>query len=523
MKSILLKTLAATSLVATTQAAVHVLGASFKERGVNAPLGTIITNPGTVSATRGYLIMDHTISGAAPNKATYIEYGEIRDAGVVTRYYTVDTDFADFRADAITGDTGGRRIYGHMHAPVLVADAPNALIPFSGTVGGQYNFPSKLSFDQTVFQTGSSDDVAGPQIIIANDVASTLRSVVSGSANPVRVPNDVLDTGNEIVDATNELVARLERQGYVKTLGEAPEITSTFPATVPLTDGTHQTLTVTLDPDTNPNGAGFEAPTYQWYKNDVAIAGAVLPTFDLIGGQASDPVKGAGTYKVVVRNDLGSAVSTNVVVTSVTNTITTNLQSFTIEGSNTTVISVTLGQTSVTPPTYQWYKATTALPTVFTAIPASATAESGTGATLTVTGGSAVTGAGIYKVEITNSAGMITSASATATVNLVALSFTSQMPATLAVPFAGTAVLAPVPVANALPKIVSYQWMKAPLASPAAFANVAIGDGGQGQTLTVNGNNASPVGPGVYRLTITNGGTPAQSLPSTTCTVTAAP
>ncbi|HEY1122992.1 MAG TPA: hypothetical protein VGE67_15375, partial [Haloferula sp.] len=62
MKSTLLKTLAATSLVATTQAEVHVLGASFKERGVNAPLGVIITNPGTVAATRGYLIMDGTVA-----------------------------------------------------------------------------------------------------------------------------------------------------------------------------------------------------------------------------------------------------------------------------------------------------------------------------------------------------------------------------------------------------------------------------------------------------------------------------
>lgn len=522
MKSTLLKTLAATSLVATTQAEVHVLGASFKERGVNAPLGTIITNPGTVSATRGYLIMDHTISGATPGKAAYIEYGEIRNAGVITRYYTVDTDFDDFRADAISGDTGGRRIYGHMHAPVLVADVPDALIPFSGTVGGQYSFPKKLSFDQTVFQTGASDSVAGPQIIVANDVASTLRSVVSGSANPVKVSaTTIFGTGPNDTGAVGELIARLERQGYVKTLGEAPEITSTFPATVPLADGATQVLTVTLDPDTNPaTGDEFAAPTYQWYKNDVVIAGAVLPSFTLTGGAASETSTGAGSYKVVVTNALGSAISTNVVVTSVANEIVTNLQATTIEGSNSAVLSVGLKDIGGTAPAYKWYKAPTATPTAFVAIPESNTPESGTGATLTVTGGSAVTGAGVYKVEITNSVGMISSASAVVTVNPVAMSFTTNLNATQQVPFAESRVLAPVPVANALPKITTYQWMKAPLATPTAFVNVATQDGGQGTTLTVYGDGSKPTGPGVYRLTIGNGTT---TINSAVCTVTATP
>ena len=513
MKSTLLKTLAATSLVATTQAEVHVLGASFKERGVNAPLGVIITNPGTVAATRGYLIMDGTVasSGVTPNKATYIEYGEIRDAGVVTRYYTVDTDFDDFRADMITGATGGKRIYGHMHAPVSVADVSDVLIPFSGTVFGN-NYPRKLSFDQTTYQTGASDAVAGPQIVVALDTASTLRSVVSGSANPVNV------SATTIAGATAELVARLENQGYVKTLGEAPEITSTFPATVPLTDGTHQTLTVTLDPDTNPGGAGYAAPTYQWYKNDVAISGAVLASFDLVGGPAADPATGAGNYKVVVTNVLGSAISSTVAVTSVTNTFATNLPpTVALAGSNSTTLSVTLGQPSVTPPVYQWFKNNVAI-----------AAPEGTAATYTVTGGSAGitggSGAGTpytFRVEITNSAGKVVSGDSVVSVTNVPMSFTSQMNSTAQVSFSGTLTLAPTPNTNPLPKITTYQWMKAPLASPAAFANVAVGDGGQGATLTVNGNNASPVGPGVYRLTLKNG--VDLDVNSTTCTVTATP
>ena len=520
MKSTLLKTLAATSLVATTHADVQVMGASFKERGVNAPNGTIIANPGTVAATRGYLIMDDTVSGATPNKATYIEYGEIRNAGVVTRYYTVDTNFSDFRADAIGGDSGGKRIYGHMHAPVSVADVPNALIPFSGTVSGEFSFPRKLSFDHTVFQTGASDAVAGPQIIIASNVASTLRSVVSGSANPVNVPDKVFpNTGDEMVDTTAELVARLVKQGYVKNLGEAPQITSTFPDTIALADGDTRTLTVTLDPDVFPTGDDtFSGPVYQWYKNDVAIPTGIGPSLTITGGLASQPADGSGTYKVIVGNTLGSATSTNVVVTSVANQITTNLQSpVNIQGSNSATLSVVLAPGAVTPPTYQWFKATTAAPTTFNPIAGAA----GTGASLTVTGGEPATGVGLYKVEITNSAGMIASSVATVNVSNVPMSFTTQMTSTIAVPFAGTALLAPVVVSNALPKVTGYQWMKATLAAPGSFTNVSAGDGGTAATLTVNGNNASPVGPGVYRLTISNGvDTPVLS---STCTVTTAP
>jgi len=110
MKSTLLKTLAAASLVATTQAEIQVLGFSFKERGVNAPQGAILPNPGTVQATRAYLIIDDTVDNTTPNAATYIEYKEVRNAGVISRVYTTDTDFKAFLADSISGDSGGLRI-----------------------------------------------------------------------------------------------------------------------------------------------------------------------------------------------------------------------------------------------------------------------------------------------------------------------------------------------------------------------------------------------------------------------------
>jgi hypothetical protein len=512
MKSTLLKTLAAASLVATTHAEIHVMGASWKERGVDAPLGTIIPNPGTVAAPRGYLIMDQTALTTTPTPATYIEYGEIRNAGVITRYYTVDTDFTAFLADAVFGDSGGRRLYGRMHVPVSITNVANPMSTFTGSTFAS-GFPKKMSFDQTVFQTGASDGRTGPQIVMAG--AATLRSVISGSANPVEV------TATTISGAATELLARLDKQGYTQILGEAPQITSTFPATVSLQDGATQTLTVTLDPDVFPGtGDTFQGPTYQWFKNNVAIPTGVGASFTITGG-ASSATNGAGTYKVVVTNGLGSATSTDVVVSSVANTFTTNLPgTLTIEGASTSVLSVVITPTSVTPPTYQWFKAPTATPTAFAPI---AAADGGQGTTLAVTGGAAATGAGVYKVEITNSAGVLTSGSCVVTVNNVPMSFTTNLPASLVVSFSGTATLTPVINANALPAVAKYQWQKAPTGTT-NFVDIAVGNGGNGSTFTVSGNNANTNGPGVYRVIVSNAATPTPAtITSVSCNVTAGP
>ena len=51
--------------------------------------------------------------------------------------------------------------------------------------------------------------------------------------------------------------------------------------------------------------AGSLPLTYQWQKNDVAIAGASGATYTIAATQTSD----AGNYSVVVTNSLGSAAS----------------------------------------------------------------------------------------------------------------------------------------------------------------------------------------------------------------------
>lgn len=512
MKSILLKTLAAASLVATSHAAIHVMGASFKERGVNAPSGDIIPNPGTVVATRGYLILDSTMLTTTPGLATYIEYGEIRGGGVVDRFFTVDTDFDAFRADVITGDSGGLRLYGHMHAPVLVAPVTNPLIPFSGTLFGT-GFPRKLSFDQTVFQVGASDTVTGPQIVSAG--ASTLRSVISGSANPVKV------SATTMAGATDELVARLRKQGYVRD-AVAPEITTDLPATWQLQDGATKAFSVTLSPDSFPDPEDtFAAPTYQWFKGGTLIPGATAATFTVTGG-VSTATNGIGSYNVVVTNDAGSVTSGTVVVTPIATTFATNLPTTdtTLVGANSKFLSTVISPTPITPPTFQWLKATSAAGP-FTPITA---ANGGTNASLLVIGGEAATGTGFYRQDVTTSAGTIQSAVCNLTVGVVGtnFAFTANLPRTQSLASGATFTLSPVVNSAAGTPAVSFrQWFKAPLNNPTSFT--LISPGGDGSTFVVTGNAAASNGPGVYRMVATSVGATPTVITTIDCTVTTAP
>jgi len=495
MKSILLKTFAAASLVAAAQAEVHVLGAVWKERGLSAPAGTILPNPGTVAATRGYLIFDPTVLTAAPGPATLIQYRDARSGGVIQRTYTVNSVFRAFNGDLIDGDSGGRRIYGQIHAPNTIANVTGVTMPYSGSALAT-GYPAKLRFDDTVFQVGTATGLTGPQIV--NLGATLARSVISGSANTINVE------ATTIAAATTELTGRLDKAGFSRAAG-VPVITTDLPATLSLQDGQTQALSVGVVD-------AFPTPTYAWFKDNVAIPaanGGTSPTFAVTGGIGT-ATNGSGVYRVEVSTSAGTDVSGNVTVSGVTTTFATNLPATAvIAGTNSTVLGVTLSPPPVATPTYQWQKGGVDI----------SAANGGTAATLTVVGGQAATGAGTYTLKVTTSAGTITSSACVVTVNNVALSFTTNLPAALAVPAGGTAVLAPVVIPNALPAVASYRWSKAPLGS-GVFTNVADANGGNQPTLTVTSNVADPTGPGIYRVVVTNAGTPAATLTSVSCQVT---
>ena len=509
MKSTLLKTLAATSLVASSHAAVHVLGTTFKERPVDASTGVIVTNQPAMITTRGYLIIDDTALGTvAPTPATYIEYWEERAGNVISRFYTVDTDFTNFRADSIMYNAYSPRLYGFMRVPVQMAEVTNPKISFTGAVLAS-GFPKSLSFDSTVYQSGASDSIVGPKILTTNP--STLRSTISGNANIVKVSETT------IADVTDELIARLTsnpNKEHIRVAGEAPEIITDLSTTpVELQDGQQVTLTIAVDPDVFPTGTDtFEGPTFKWFKNDVVIPGAVTTSLVVTGAEAAT---GPGNYKVEVSNELGSDISNVAVFTAKLNSFGTNLPpTLTIPGATSSVLSVTIVPTPVVPPEYQWFKNNVAIPV----------ADGGKGATLTVTGGAAATSAGTYRVEVKNSASTIVSGNCVVTISNVVMSFTTNLTTPVPVPFGGSAVLAPVINADAFPKPATYRWSRSATVG-GTYAPIADGDGGALPTLTVYGDASKPTGSGFfYRLTVTNSLTPTpQTLISNSAQVTVAP
>jgi hypothetical protein len=505
MNSILLKTLAAASLVAAAEAQVSVLGTVWKERGLTAPTGTIDPNPGTVAAIRSYMIFDSTLFTTAPAAGTLIEYRDARQGGVMSRTYTINGAFRAFNGDLISGDSGGRRIYGSIYAPRTIANGngTGTTMPYSGTVLAD-GFPKHLKFDNTVFQFGTATGLATPQIV---DVGSSLqRTVLSGSANKINVE------ATTIAGATAELEARLAKSGYTRA-ATVPVITTDLPLTLQINEGSTQVLSVGL---TN----AFPTPTYQWFKDNVAIpagSGGTSPTFT-VNGVASSATNGLGVYRVEVSTTAGTAVSGNSTVTAQQFTFATNLPATTtVIGANSINLSVVLSPTPIVTPTYRWFKGAAQVPD----------SVGGNLPVLTVIGGEAATGAGTYRVEVTSWAGTTSSATTTLSVTAAGTNFcfTTNVPRTAKPLFSGTVTLSPVMNASAVPSSTSAtrQWFKAPLANPTAFVAVPAGDGGTTNNLIVSGDNASPRGPGVYRLVVTSTVAPITTATSIDCVVTTGP
>jgi YVTN family beta-propeller protein len=145
---------------------------------------------------------------------------------------------------------------------------------------------------------------------------------------------------------------------------------------------------------------GNPAPSYQWLKNGVPIAGATSATLILSNIQNSD----AAGYDVMVSNPPGTVASSFAVLTI---TATPSMPSITGQPANTTAVigdtvSLTVAAEGAPAPTYQWYLNGTAL-------------GGATSPVLTLSGLTNAQAGGYY-VIVSNSAGHITSNTATLTI-----------------------------------------------------------------------------------------------------------
>jgi hypothetical protein len=147
--------------------------------------------------------------------------------------------------------------------------------------------------------------------------------------------------------------------------------------------------------------SGNPAPTYQWQKGGVNIAGATSATYSIASAVAGD----AGNYTAVATNSAGTATSAAATLTVSAATaapaITTQPSSQTVAPGSTA--SFTVAASGNPTPTYQWQKG-------------GANIAGATSATYSIA--SVVAGdAGNYTAVATNSAGTVTSAAATLTVS----------------------------------------------------------------------------------------------------------
>ena len=161
--------------------------------------------------------------------------------------------------------------------------------------------------------------------------------------------------------------------------------------------------------------------SYQWYRNTTAISGATSSSYTTPATTTSDS---GALFKAIVTNSAGSVTSASATLTvnaapaaAVSPSISTQPVSRAVTAGQTAAFSV--ANTGTAPFSYQWYKNTTAISGAMSSsytTPATTTSDSGS----------------LFKVIITNSAGSVTSASATLTVNAAPTASLTVNPSSLA-------------------------------------------------------------------------------------------
>ena len=259
----------------------------------------------------------------------------------------------------------------------------------------------------------------------------------------------------------------------------APTI-STHPAASSVTEGQTASFSVTA--------TGTAPLIYQWQKNDTDINGATSSTY-------TTPITAIGDngalYSVVVINGTGFVTSNKATLTvtaaAVAPAITAQPANQSVTEGQTATFSVTASGTA--PLGYQWKKGDTDI--------------SGANASTYTTNATAIGDSGaVFTVVVTNSAGSVTSSSATLTVSAVAPTISTQ-PTAQTITAGDTATFS----VTATGTSPSYQWKKGdtdiPGATFSSYITPAMGYAGNGAEYSVVvSNSAGTVTSSSARLTV---------------------
>ncbi len=257
----------------------------------------------------------------------------------------------------------------------------------------------------------------------------------------------------------------------VNAAAVAPSITSQ-PANQTITAGQMAMFSV--------SASGTAPLSYQWRKNGLYITGATSSSYTTPATTTADS---GSTFSVVVTNSAGSATSNNATLTvnpaAVAPSITSQPASQTVPAGQTATFGVSAGGTA--PMSYQWRKNGTNI--------TGATSSSySTPATTTTDSGST------FSVVISNSAGSVSSNTATLTVNqaaAVAPSITTQ-PGNQTVTVGQTATFSVLATGTAS---LSYQWRKSGTnisgANASSYTTPATSTADSGSTFSVVVSNSA--------------------------------
>ncbi len=224
---------------------------------------------------------------------------------------------------------------------------------------------------------------------------------------------------------------------------------------------------------------GTASLNYQWQKNGANVTGATSAAYSTPPTSAAD---NGATFQVVINNSVGSVMSNRVSLTvnpsAVAPTITRQPTNQTVTTGQTATFTV--AATGTAPLSYQWQKAGAAISGASSAsytTPATTSSDNGT----------------TFSVVVINSAGSITSTSATLTVNPSAVAPTiTRQPTNQTVTTGQTATFT---VAATGTAPLSYQWQKAGAAisgaSSVSYTTPATTSSDNGTTFSVVVSNSA--------------------------------
>jgi len=128
---------------------------------------------------------------------------------------------------------------------------------------------------------------------------------------------------------------------------EYPPVILTQPVPLTVAPGARAVLSVSAE--------GLPAPTFQWYKDSVALSGATLSSITLASASVSD----AGQYAVVVRNARGTTTSASAKLTVTSDTVPVSIAPVEVRTLNLAVgarLELHVSVSGVPTPTCQWTK-----------------------------------------------------------------------------------------------------------------------------------------------------------------------